>query len=336
MKLYETGTAVRTFSNKDHETRGSSAAQFCLVTSLLASPLLVIARDRFKRHRHVVSGFEDEGVVIAVSSVQLAAILTGESIGEEATFTNRVSGTIRTLGGVLELVGASALCLAPDPTLTTKAGCVFMGGHGSDLIAAGLIEMFSGRAAGTLTEASAKRAAGALGASENTANKIALTVEVGVPALFTVAIGAARVAAIRGGRISLRQHEVIQGAGKGGGHTIARHVGKTEAQLRERLVSYKQALKTPPEALSSFKDLATAERAITRVLRINGSRIKVWAKGPARSPRLELDGDAGEFAGHGIMSATGKLEKMRNVRVVLIYKTFNGMPYYILTAFPKP
>jgi hypothetical protein len=37
--------------------------------------------------------------------------------------------------------------------------------------------------------------------------------------------------------------------------------------------------------------------------------------------------------GYGITRETGKLTPMNEVVVVLKYQTYNGMPYYILTAY---
>jgi hypothetical protein len=167
----------------------------------------------------------DDGLTIALSHVQLAAILAGESIGGEASVTNRVWGTVKTLGGVLELVGAGVLCLVPEPTAVTKVGCVFMGVHGSDTVSAGALEVWNGRATSTFTEQGSKRAAQSLGASATTANTVALTIDVGVPALFTSMIGALRVGAIRSGRFSLLAHEAAPGS-KLGGHTIERHMAR--------------------------------------------------------------------------------------------------------------
>lgn len=68
-------------------------------------------------------------------------------------------------------------------------------------------------------------AARELGADEDTALNIGMTVDIAVPLGFAAAIGAVRVAAIKAGRIKLIQHESVTGL-KPGGHTLANHVGK--------------------------------------------------------------------------------------------------------------
>jgi hypothetical protein len=70
---------------------------------------------------------DEEGVRVVLSSVQLAAVLTQESISESATLSNRMWGGLKLVGGVLELAGAGVLCVAPEPMMVSKAGCVILG-----------------------------------------------------------------------------------------------------------------------------------------------------------------------------------------------------------------
>jgi hypothetical protein len=88
---------------------------------------------------------DDEGFRIVLSPVQLAAILNRNTITGQETLSNRLWGGLDVVFGVLELIGAGALCLAPDPTLITKGGCVVLTGIGSDTAARGLRQAWSGR-----------------------------------------------------------------------------------------------------------------------------------------------------------------------------------------------
>jgi hypothetical protein len=115
-----------------------------------------------------------------------------------------------------------------------------------------------------------------------------------------------------------------------GGHTIAKHIGKTEAELRARLVAQKWV----PTA-SSFKSLDVAERVIYQALRSNRSAIEAWAKTAAPGAKTPFFYWAGEVVGHGVVRATGIFEKMTRVRVVLKMEAYKGKLYYILTAFPE-
>lgn len=86
---------------------------------------------------------EDE-LRIALSPVQLAAVLSDESVTEGETLSNRLLGGLGLAGGVVELMGAGVLCYAPDPTFITKVGCVVVGTHSLDSIKAASNQMITG------------------------------------------------------------------------------------------------------------------------------------------------------------------------------------------------
>jgi len=273
---------------------------------------------------------DEQGVRVVVSAPQLAAILAGESLDQPATFTNRLWGGLRVVGGTLELVGAGALCLAPEPTMASKAGCVVFGVHGSDTLVAGVRQAWTGLDTADLTQAGASKLARTMGADAAAADRIGLAVDIGVPLAMSALLGAARLAAIRGGRLQLVEHEAQAGS-KLGGHTIAKHVGRTETQLRARLAAEPRV-----QVASTFTNLRTAEDAISKVLRLESAAVKAWAQTASPTNGLRLTRDVGIKVGTGVARATGQLTHLQKVRVVLVYKNYNGMPYYILTAFPVP
>jgi hypothetical protein len=133
------------------------------------------------------------------------------------------------------------------------------------------------------------------------------------------------VASITAGRIYLVQHEAKYLKGPGG-HTIAKHVGKTEEELRARLVRERHLI-----SASSFTDLRAAEKAISDMLSANRSRIMSWSS--TGDPRLELRQSFSRPLGKVLMRKSGKLDEARTVTVVLRNEEYNEMPYYILTAF---
>ena len=65
---------------------------------------------------------EVEGMTIALTPVQMAAVLDGQDVPESASLSNRLWGTVGLVGGVVELVGAGILCVAPEPTPNCRAG----------------------------------------------------------------------------------------------------------------------------------------------------------------------------------------------------------------------
>ncbi|HET8933974.1 MAG TPA: RNase A-like domain-containing protein [Polyangiales bacterium] len=273
---------------------------------------------------------EEPGIRIAMSSVQLAAVLAGETLDEPATFTNRVWGGLRIVGGTLELVGAGALCLAPEPTMASKAGCVVFGLHGSDTLVAGVRQAWTGHDTAALTQVGSAKLAQTMGADPATANRIGLAVDIGIPLAMSAWLGAARLASVRGGRIRLAEHEAEAGS-RLGGHTIARHVGQTEVQLRARLTAAPRLA-----VVSTFADLRAAEDAISKVLQLEAAAIKTWAQSSNPNWKLELTRDLGRAIGTGVVRRTGALVRLTKVRIVLRYQSYNGMPYYVLTAYPVP
>ncbi len=76
--------------------------------------------------------------------------------------------------------------------MVTKVGCVVVGVHGSDTFTAGLRQMWNGRTAKSLTEQTAGNISRALGAAPETADNIALAVDIAVPLGFATLAGAAR------------------------------------------------------------------------------------------------------------------------------------------------
>ena len=59
----------------------------------------------------------ENGLSVAMTPLQLAAVMANESV-----LTERIWGSVGFLASVLELAGASALCLVPEPTGVTKNG----------------------------------------------------------------------------------------------------------------------------------------------------------------------------------------------------------------------
>ena len=151
-----------------------------------------------------------------MSPVQLAAALSDKSISEGETLSNRLYGGLGLAGGVAEMFGAGAMCIVPEPTMLSKAGCVIVGTHSLDTIQSSLRQVWSGRSVATDTYNSAVALAKSLGADRRTAMNIGLTVDAAIPLAFAAAVGAVRVVAVRSGRIRLAMHESVTGTGGGG------------------------------------------------------------------------------------------------------------------------
>lgn len=266
---------------------------------------------------------EDEGIRVVVTPVQLAAILDNGTLAQP-TFSNRAWGVGNAIFGALEILGGGALLAVPEPTLVTKVGGGALGLHGIDMVQSGARQAWTGLQTDTLTSDATTALVEQLGVDQATAERIGDGVDLFVPIVVSAGVAATRVAAVRAGKISLAAHEAR------GGHTIARHVGRTEAQLRARLA---QQSRIP--AASTFRSLADAERIIGQALRANRQTITTWANSAANGQRRAFD-FAVRNAGEGVVRSTGQLIQMHKVRVVLKKEVLNGKLYYILTSFPIP
>jgi hypothetical protein len=171
-----------------------------------------------------------------------------------------------------------------------------------------------------------------MGIDPDNAATVGTAVDIAVP-LVAGFVGALRVIAVRAGRISLAAEDAA------GGHTISRagvptHVGLTEAQLRARL----STLPKSADAASTFANLADAEKFVSAAMRANKLMIKSWAASAPVGARLALPSyNAGTVVGNGVIRATGKLEKMTKVKVVLKKVAHSGKRiFFVLTSYPEP
>jgi hypothetical protein len=185
-----------------------------------------------------------------------------------------------------------------------------------------MAQLITGHVKSTRTAEAAQSVAQELGIDERNAKLIGLTLDIGIPLIFGFA-GVARVILIRRGAISLATEEAA------GGHTIARHVGRTEAQLRTRL-----AAKSRIRAATSFYNLSDAERAIAGALRGHQAEIKAWAKVAATDETKTFAYDAGRFVGFGVVRGTNSVQHMTRLMVVIKKIQADGKLYYLLTSYP--
>ncbi len=267
----------------------------------------------------------EEGLTITISPVQMAAILRGKTVSEGEVMSNRIWGGFGVISGVVETFGAGVLCVVPEPTMLSKAGCVVVGSHSLDTITTAFKQVITGRQASTATAQLAEMAAGELGASADTAYKVGVTVDIAVPFAFAGAAGAARVGAVYSGRIRLLDHE-------GGrlGHTIARHVGRTPEQLKARFMEPRIKVS------GSFFNLRQAELVVSEVFSVKKNQIKSALKYSHARTTLVYTHRFSVPVGYYIEKGGDSVQKAYSVRLVIRPTTYSGKLYYIVTAFPMP
>jgi toxin len=111
-----------------------------------------------------------------------------------------------------------------------------------------------------------------------------------------------------------------------GGHTLQRHVGKTDAELRERLQS------EDVSAASSYTDRATAEMAVAAAIRENSEKINRWLQHPGGHSNLVLDYDSNSPIGRSMRRE--EAQSFPCSHAVAVLKFVGAGEYYVLTSYP--
>ncbi|MHB8799905.1 MAG: RNase A-like domain-containing protein [Thermoanaerobaculia bacterium] len=118
---------------------------------------------------------------------------------------------------------------------------------------------------------------------------------------------------------------------KRGGHTLSRHVGKSDAQLRERLRREHRL-----SAASTWTDRATAEEAVSAAISANRIRIERWTSREGSRANLVIDwpGERGRVLGRSLRR--GAKEPVPCTRAVVVLRwSADGEIYYVLTSYPE-
>ncbi|AMB85587.1 hypothetical protein AWM79_09875 [Pseudomonas agarici] len=277
---------------------------------------------------------DDGSFRVILNFAQMAAILTHESLTPAEIMSNRIFGSLRLVGGIIELAGSSVLCALPEPTMISKVGCVAMGVHASDQLSAASTQIVTGQQTDSYAFKAGATAAEALGASRATGQVIGLATEFVVPLTTASMYNAFRVSSVRAGRMSITTSEKPLHAPNNsiGGHTKKLHFQKDIAALQLRLKKVKSA-----SVMSTFEKMDIAEWAVSQSLKANRLRILMHSKIQfiRKSNRLILDFDAKQVVGWGIhRPAQNTPVSMTKLRVIIEFEEYNYMPRYILTAFP--
>jgi hypothetical protein len=113
-----------------------------------------------------------------------------------------------------------------------------------------------------------------------------------------------------------------------GGHTLRKHVGRSDAELLERLGRERHIA-----AASTYTDQETAERAVGAAIQSERTRINSWVARKGGHPNLVLDYDAEQRVGRTIHRGQDKSELCSHLTVVLRWAPPEG--YYVLTSYPE-
>lgn len=115
-----------------------------------------------------------------------------------------------------------------------------------------------------------------------------------------------------------------------GGHTLRKHVGRTDDQLRERLRHEHNI-----SAASAWNDRETAERAVGIALQQNRDKIDRWLNRSGGHPNLviDYDGDSSHPIGRPLHRDAGEPQPCAHATIVLKWTGPND--YYVLTSYPE-
>jgi hypothetical protein len=115
-----------------------------------------------------------------------------------------------------------------------------------------------------------------------------------------------------------------------GGHTLRKHVGRSEQQLRERLRHERNIA-----AASTWADRATAEAAIGTALAHNREKIERWLDRSGGHPNLVVDynGDPSHPIGSSLRRDADR--PVPCAHAVIVLKWAGPHDYYVLTSYPE-
>ncbi len=116
-----------------------------------------------------------------------------------------------------------------------------------------------------------------------------------------------------------------------GGHTLARHVGRTDAELAARL-----RRETQISAASTWTDRDTAERAVGAALDSAGGQLSSWTRRSGRRPNLVLHyaDRSGATLGRSLFRGQHTAVSCSQALVVLKWDDRRDR-FFVLTAYPE-
>ncbi len=111
-----------------------------------------------------------------------------------------------------------------------------------------------------------------------------------------------------------------------GGHTLSRHIGKTDDELRARL-------KAEPDisAASTYTDRSSAEKTVAAAMSDNASKVVAWRARKGDRPNLVLDAEMPLTIGRTMRR--GQATREADSAVVVL--KWDGKAGFVLTSYPQ-
>ena len=134
--------------------------------------------------------------------------------------------------------------------------------------------------------------------------------------------GAERPAASSAERYDLERDE------QRGGHTLKKHIGRTDRQLEGRLEHERNI-----SAASTWADLDAAETTVAAALRAERGRVEGWMRRGYPRANLALHYDAGHVIGRSLRR--GDPQGVDCTSAVIVLRADGPDSFYVLTTYPE-
>jgi hypothetical protein len=113
-----------------------------------------------------------------------------------------------------------------------------------------------------------------------------------------------------------------------GGHTLARHVARTDDELRERLARERNI-----SAASTWTDRETAESVVAQALAAERGRVDSWMGRGFPRANLALHYNAGRVIGRSLRRGDARTVECSGAVIVL--HADGPQSFYVLTTYPE-
>jgi Bacterial CdiA-CT RNAse A domain len=113
-----------------------------------------------------------------------------------------------------------------------------------------------------------------------------------------------------------------------GGHTLKKHVSRSDEQLQERLRRERSI-----SAASTWTDRETAEETVAKALRAERGRLENWMRRGYPRANLALHYDAGMPIGRSLRR--GDTQTVNCTSAVIVLRADAPDSFYVLTTYPE-
>jgi hypothetical protein len=131
----------------------------------------------------------------------------------------------------------------------------------------------------------------------------------------------------RGDRANASRYDLSRDEERGG-HTLKKHVSRSDAELRERLDRERNI-----SAASTWTNREVAEETVGAALQRDRNRIEQWESRGERRANLALHFDAGREIGRSLRH--GESASSPCTQAVIVLKADGPNGFYVLTTYPE-